>query len=198
MPAPLFSASDYQGALQALMPRGRIWPRDPDTVQTALLAGVAQSGARYDGALQSLLADAFPATAVGLLPEWEAALGLPDPCAGESPLLAQRQGHVVARLTDTGGQSVGHFVNFAAQLGFTVTTAEFGPARFGHACFGTPGYGPAWAFVWQIDAPQVTRAFAQYGDAAFGEPYSTSSNTVLECELRARSPAHTVLLFSYS
>jgi hypothetical protein len=34
MPVSNYSAADYLGALQALLPRGRVWPRDPDAAGT--------------------------------------------------------------------------------------------------------------------------------------------------------------------
>jgi uncharacterized protein YmfQ (DUF2313 family) len=193
----LFSPDDYQVSLQALMPRGRIWPRDPTTVQGAAAAGLAQSGYRLDAGAQSLLVDAFPATAVELLAEWEATLGLPDPCAGEDAILSQRQGQVVARFASAGGQSVAYFTDFCAQLGFEITITQFAPAVFGQAQFGMPYMGAEWAFVWQVNAPLDTTGFARFGAAVFGDPYSASGNSVLECELNARNPAHTTLLFNY-
>lgn len=190
-------ASWYQRIFQALLPRGAVWPRDPDTVQAQVCAALMQTPAREDAAAAALLADSFPATTNQLLPEWEATLGLPDPCAGESPTLEQRRNQVVARLTSGGGQSVAYMVGYAANLGFAVTVRQFVPFRLGRARLGTPLNGAPWANVWAIQAPQTTITSFRLGDSRVGEPFRAWGNAVLECELRAISPAHTILQFQY-
>lgn len=177
----LYSSGEYQAALLALLPRGRVWPRDLDALQADFMAGLAPTFNRHDQRAQNLLVDAFPATAVELLPEWEESLGLPDPCAGPAATIEQRQAQVVARLTDNGGQSAAHFIDFAAKLGFTITITYFAPFRIGHSRAGDPIYGESWIFAWQVNSPDV----------------SLQPNAVLECELRARAPAHTYVLFNY-
>ena len=105
MLAPNLTSADYLRAFQALMPRGRVWPRDQDAIQTQVLSGLTQIYSRQTGRSNYLLADSFPGTTYELLPEWESTLGLPDPCAGESPTVQQRRAQVVARLASGGGQS---------------------------------------------------------------------------------------------
>lgn len=194
----LYSLADYKAALLALLPSGRLWPKEEGAVQTQAVQGLAAGFNRLDARSQYLLRDAFPPTAVELLPDWEATLGLPDPCAGPLPTLAQRQQQVVARFASSGGQSVPYFINFAAQLGFTITITEFAPASFGHATFGSGMYGADWIHAWQVNAPANTTTLSRYGDAVFGDPYSATGNAVLECELNARKPADTILLFAYT
>jgi uncharacterized protein YmfQ (DUF2313 family) len=196
MPAPNYSASDYLQALQALLPRGRVWPRDPDAIQTQVLSGFTPEFARVTARANNLLVDAFPGTTYELLPEWEATLGLPDPCAGSSPSTQQRVAQVVARLTATGGQSVAYFGAVAAALGYAITITQFSPSRFGRP-FGLPFGGTAWAFAWQVNAPTFTINRLQFG-GSFGTPFASWGNNVLQCELQRIAPAHTTLLFSYS
>lgn len=143
----------------------------------------------------NLLTDAFPSTAVELLPEWESTLGLPDPCAGPSPTIEQRQAQVVARLTDNGGSSIAYYMALAKSLGYDITITQYVPSRFGKKFGGTFG-GDAWAHTWKISVPQFTIQQRKFG-SAFGEPYATWGNTVLQCEIRARAPAHTTLMWDY-
>ena len=98
-----FSAQDYLGALQALMPRGRVWPRDFDATQTQILLALAQIYERSDARSRQLLVDGFPKTAAELLPEWESTLGLPDSCGGAPESIAERQARVVVKLQEPGG-----------------------------------------------------------------------------------------------
>ncbi|MGS0648893.1 YmfQ family protein [Komagataeibacter melomenusus] len=196
MVAPIFATSDFRTALLNLLPRGRIWSREPDGMPYQIAGVWAPTFQRSGQSAGGLIADAFPSTTANLLPEWEATLGLPDPCAGESPTVELRRAQVVARLTDNGGASVAYFIAFAATLGFDITITEFAPSRFGRK-FGTPFGGDAWAHTWQVNAPQFTVTPLRFGNA-FGEPFATWGSTVLQCELTARKPAHTILIFNYS
>ena len=93
----LYTAADYLAALQALLPRGRVWPRDNGTVQTQVLSGLSPGFERLNSSAVNVLGEIFPPSTYQLLPEWEATLGLPDPCAGLSPTVDLRRNQVVAR-----------------------------------------------------------------------------------------------------
>ncbi|MBR8030783.1 YmfQ family protein [Burkholderia vietnamiensis] len=198
MLAPNFTAADFLKALQALMPRGRVWPRAQDAVQTKVLSGLAPSYARQTARANYLLVDAFPATAYELLPEWEETLGLPDPCAGPAPTIPQRQSQVVARFVGGGGPSIADLIQFAANLGYTITITQFSEARAGQLKAGDPCCGTAWSFAWQVSAPLNTIVIARAGAMAAGDALASWGNAVLECELRSIAPAHTILIFSYA
>ncbi|GCE83075.1 YmfQ family protein [Komagataeibacter diospyri] len=196
MALPSFSAADFRAALLRLLPTGRIWSREPGSMPYQLATVWAPTFQRSSARGANLITDGFPSTTVELLTEWEATLGLPDPCAGTSPTLEQRQAQVVARLTDSGGASKSYFIAFAKALGFDITITEFVPSRYGKTYGGTYG-GDDWAFAWQVSIPAFTLRNRQYGDV-YGEPYATWGSTVIQCEFSARKPAHTILLFDYS
>ena len=193
-----YSSSDFLGAFQALLPRGAVWPREPDAVQTRALAALMPTWSRLAERDENLLVDAFPATTDELLSEWEATLGLPDPCAGESPTLQQRQAQVLARFSGAGGQSIDYLVSFAAQLGYAITIQQFAPARAGVLRAGQAAYGQAWAFAWQVTTPGTTTVRFRAGASAAGEPLGSWESAVLECELKRLAPAHTTIVFAYS
>lgn len=198
MSAPIFSVADFLSAFQKLMPRGPVWSSDPNSFQSQTETGLISTWQRINKADADLLIDAFPATAVFLLPEWEAALGLPDPCAGPAATVAQRQQQVVSRLTNSGGQSSAYFIALALSLGYVVTTTMFAPFRAGQSHAGDPLGGPWSFFTWQINAPLNTIQFFTAGFGRAGDPLESWGNTVLECEIAAVAPAHTVVQFSYS
>lgn len=179
MPIPAWTVDDHLSAAQGLLPRGRAWPRDPSSVQAQTLRTLVATFKRLTDRGAYLLTDAFPATANELLPEWESSLGLPDPCAGESPTIELRQSQVVARLAAGGGQSIAFFTDFAKTLGFEITVTQYKPFRAGSKA-GTPLYGNDWAFAWQVTA------------------VSGADNAVLQCEFQRLSPAHTIVNFSYT
>ncbi|MBB2159737.1 DUF2313 domain-containing protein [Gluconacetobacter sacchari] len=190
--------SDFASAILRLLPRGPIWPRASDSTVSAVASVWAPAFQRSAARAAHLLTDAFPSTAIELLPAWESALGLPDPCAGSNPLLSQRQAQVVSRLTDNGGSSAEYYINLAKSLGYDITITMFTPSRFGQARFGSPYLGRAWAYVWQINCSDIGIQSAQFAKSLFGNPYRTWGLNVLGCEMRARAPARTTLIFNFS
>lgn len=195
MVAPFFSADMFRLALLRLLPRGPIWSRDPDGLPSRLAAIWGKSFARNSQRAATLLVDAFPSTTQELLPEWEASLGLPDPCAGESPTIGQRRAQVVARLTDSGGYSIAYYVNFAKTLGYDISIQEFERSYFGRK-FGQKFGGRDWAYTWQVSVPQFTVFRNKFG-SVFGEPFASWGAVVVQCEFLGRKPAHTILNFTY-
>ncbi|MBB2196548.1 YmfQ family protein [Gluconacetobacter sp. 1c LMG 22058] len=181
MALPSFSAGDFRQAILSLLPRGAVWSRDSDGLLSRLAAAWAPTYARSSARAVGLLTDSFPATTVELLPEWEGALGLPDPCAGTDATVEQRRAQVVATLVDTGGSSVAYYTNLAASLGYTVDIVEYAPARAGWLAANGPVYAEAWAYAWTM----VVRESS--ADAV--------SVAVLRCEMQRRAPAHTAVLF---
>lgn len=176
MGLPSYSNADMLGALQALMPRGRAWPRDPNALQTKLLSGLAPSFQRVTTAAAGLLADAPPSAPVYLLPEWQETLNLPDPCAGSSPTLQQQQAQVLARFVGVGSNTQAGYIQFAANLGYTITVRYEAPFRMGVNGMGDPLGDQGWMFVWNVVCPAL--------------------DAVLECEINSVNQAHTPVIFS--
>jgi uncharacterized protein YmfQ (DUF2313 family) len=193
----LFGDLDYQAALAALMPRGIIWRRDPGSLQMATLGALAPTYTRTTAAAAQLLIDAFPSTTFNLLPEWEASLGLPDPCTAPNPTVAQRQASVRAKFGARGVLSKGFFIALAAELGFTITIDEFRPFVAGDPV-GGPLYGAVWAFVWQVNAPQVETFYFSAGTGSAGDPLTTYDAGELVCRIRENAPAETTVIFAFS
>lgn len=193
-----FTDDDFALALRNLLPRGRAWNTDADSVQAQAVSAYAPTFRRSGDAGLELVVDAFPASTVNLLDEWESTLGLPDPCAGVSPTLQARRNQVVARFSSTGGQSVSDFVAFAAGLGYAITVRQYTPFRVGQSVCGDPLSGPDWAHTWAVETSLNTPTYFRTGRAAVGEALSTWGNAVLECELASISPAHSILQFHYS
>lgn len=198
MPAPFYKAIDFARQIRSMLPRGRIWPRADDTEQFKVLQALGLTSERQTNRSNNLLVDAFPATTVELLPEWEKTLGLPDPCAGESPTIAARQAQVLARFGADGGQSIAYYIAYALTLGYVITIEQFAPFRAGISRAGDPLNGADWYFVWAVHAPLHQVQWFRAGISAAGEPLAFWSNTVLECELQAVKPSHTYLFFKYS
>lgn len=198
MPPPVFSATDYATQFQRLLPRGRVWHRGWGLVQAADILALMPNWARLHVRLNDLIREIFPCTTTELLPEWEATLGLPDPCV-DPPLstVQQRQAAVCTKFAARGGQSIAYFEALAAALGYSITITEFAPFRAGINHAGDPVYGAAWGYVWRVESTAETIWAFSAGTSAAGEPLRAWGNAALECALRAVAPAHTILQFAY-
>lgn len=194
----LFTTDDYRQALQALIPNGRAWPRDPDTVQAAVLRSLAASFQRSDNDALGILSGAFPQTATIMLPEWEKALGLPDDCSiGEVDTIAKRQNAIVSKFISTGGQSKSYFIGIAKALGYNITIKEYRQARSGLSVCGDGINGDDWPFVWLVEGEETNISYARVGLSYCGDPLRSWGNRQLECRLSALSPSYTLVKFGY-
>ncbi len=191
---PTFSSADFQAALWALLPRGRVWLRDEGSTQDQVMAAFAPAFTRNAADALALLVDLFPATTTDFITEWEETLGLPDPCTGLDPTLEQRRAQVVARLINSGGQSIPFFEQFAAALGYTITITENAPFRCGQSSTGQYLGEVDRFFLWQVNSDFAVIHFL-VGLNTAGDPLATWGSAVLECEIRNAAPAHTVVLF---
>src|SRR5262245_35338319 len=125
---------EWTRTLLDLLPRGPVWPRDPDTVLYRFWAAVAVEAMRIQARDCDLLAEAYPCGAAELLADWERVLGLPDECTlGGDWTLTQRRTFVCAKLAAPGGQSRAFYVALAASYGYTITIVEHWPWRIGCA-----------------------------------------------------------------
>ena len=191
------TASDYRDQLLALLPRGRVWSRDTDSTIVRTLSALTPVYARSDARAVDLLEISFPRTTTELLAEWEATLGLPDPCLGLAPTDDERRKVVVAKLTSRGGSSEAYFIRLAAALGIPITITEYAPARYGKTKFGDPMLAPAWAHVWAVNSAMQELKTCKFNVGKFGTPYRSWNNVLLECQISEFSPAHTKLIFHY-
>jgi len=191
------TAAQYLTQLQALLPAGSAWTRDPAAVMTRLLRAMAEEFARVDLRCAELAGETDPRTTYELLPDWEGAFGLPNACTGQLDTVQARQGALAVKVTKLGGQSQSYFIGVAAKLGYTITITEFPVAtattlRAGDA-LGVVGS----EHVWRVNAPAVTIRTFRVGRSVVGERLRTWGNELLECAITRLKPAHTTVLFGY-
>jgi uncharacterized protein YmfQ (DUF2313 family) len=186
---------DYLGTFQRLQPPGKAWARDQGALLTSLFYGMAGVFARIDARAGVLLQNADPRTAEELFPEWLEFAGLPDPCIGLPPTIAEQRAAIQAKLTDLGGQSIARFISLGAELGYAITITEFDAYICELPCE-LPVDGEEWRFVWRVNGPQVT-IFDDTCEDSCETPLRWWGNQVLECEVKKYCPAHTQVLFAY-
>ncbi|GAB2182685.1 YmfQ family protein [Denitratisoma sp. agr-D3] len=194
------NAQDYQRQLLALLPPGKAWPTDEDTVLALLLLALGDGYARVDDIAALILAERDPRHAVVTLSDWEAALGLPDPCviaSGEEQTIAQRQAGVYAKLASPAVVSRQDFIALAAQFGYSdVTIEEYGPAL----CDG-PCDAALWTegdrFAWQLNLPATGGTFPATCDGPCDVPLAAWGDAALECRVKQLNHCELDVLFAY-
>jgi uncharacterized protein YmfQ (DUF2313 family) len=196
-PPPQNTPEDYLSQFQRLLPRGRIWHRGWGWMQDADLLTLMPTWSRLQTGLNELITQIFPCSTTELLPEWEASLGLPDPCTGELPTMQQRTAAVCGKFAARGGQSREYFIHLAASLGFNIVIETYSPFYASRNRAGDPCCDEQWAYAWRViaDPTQVLYFLASY--SAAGDPLATWGNKLLECEFENYKPAHTQIVFSY-
>lgn len=197
----MFSRAQFAAAFRAMLPRGVIWRREPDAVQSVVVDALATTYQRSSERAEELLADALPVRPVELIGEWEETLGLPDPCVGVQSTLQQRQRQVATRFAAAGGQSPSYYIKVAADLGFTATVEEFVPGLI--VDVGTVEQpltsDPAWSHIWRLNI-STTVAITEFaaGSSVAGDPLRVWGNNGLECIINRIKPAHTSVFYTYS
>lgn len=191
------TAQDFLTALQSLMPQGYAWTRDPNATLTAVLQALADGEGSFHTDLSRFSEnESDPRLTVTMLPDWERAFGLPDPCTPAGQTLEQRHNSLVARITDNGGESRQDFIDLAAALGFDITITEFRPFTcISHVT--EPVCDDTWRFAWQVNAPLNT-VFEFTCESGCDEPLRSWGNDELECAIRLRNRASRQVLFSYN
>jgi uncharacterized protein YmfQ (DUF2313 family) len=193
------TAEQYRRQLRGLLPLGPAW--DPELVPEIdlVLSGVSVEFSRLDARAVDLLNEMDPAGVSELVPDWEAIMGLPDPCLGANPAFEDRRLAVRRRLVEVGGQSRAYFIDIAVSQGYpNATITEHRAPRFGRARFGSAHFG-TWnaQFMWTLNTGGRQRQGRRFGVSYWGERFGTNPGNALECLIRRPAPAHTVVHINY-
>lgn len=194
------TADQYRRQLSGLLPVGPAW--DPELVPEValILSGVSLEFARLDARAVDLLNEMDPAGVSELVPDWEAIMGLPDPCLGLSPAFEDRRLAVRRRLIEVGGQSLSYFIDIAVSQGYPdATITEHRAPRMGRSRFGVARFG-TWnaQFMWTLNTGGRQRQGRRFGASYWGERFGVNPGNPLECQIRRAAPAHTIVQINYN
>jgi len=209
---------EYKNAFAALLPTGIAWPRLATSILMTTVKALCGIWGQADGRAADLLEiESDPRKTVEILPEWERAWGLPDPCTAEPLTIGDRQTTLVTKMTLMGGQSRAWFIALAARLGYTITIHENAPfmagvSRCGDTTFENTKRGdfsprmrweimaPESRFYWTVfvGAVRLTWFRADAGQAGVDPMLRIALATDLECLFRRYKPAQTEIIFDYS
>ena len=104
------SGDDYADQFLKLLPQGQAWPKEPVSTLWKVCHGLADYWGFVDSRAADLLErESDPRKTIELLPDWERAWGLPDPCFPSATTIAERQRMLVMVMTMLGGQSKAWF-----------------------------------------------------------------------------------------
>lgn len=218
------NGDDYGQELLTFLPTGQAWPRDPGSTLEGAITGLAYTYGFVDGRAGDLLErESDPRMTVELLPDWEQAWGLPDPCFPSATSIAERQRMLVLYMTWMGGQSRDYFIKLMEFIGYKVNyVGEFAPFMAGISQVGDtrPSYidedgnrqvdtnknfrwyigPPEMRFSWFINVGQATLTWfrAASGQAGVDPHLRIGIPEDLQCLLNRWKPAHTYLAMDFS
>jgi len=196
--APQIYAADIVGAWKGALPRGRIWPRDPDTNIHEVLSTFAPLFSDLAARDANLLVDAFPATTYELLPEWEATLGLPDPCSPLGQTVPQRVASVLAKLLGHGPPTIARVQAICTALGMVGTVTEYAAFRANINCANDLLRAPSDIYTWTVGLVPAPRVPFLVNMGTVNSPLATYPANVNEaiCRISRMAPAHTRVQFA--
>jgi uncharacterized protein YmfQ (DUF2313 family) len=114
-------AENYKKVLQALMPKGRFWNRDDDSVLASFFDALSQELARLDARVDDLLQERDTRYTNELLPDYETEYGLPDECSEESGTVEERRNLVRAKALAKGGLNAQAYIDIAEAYGLNAS-----------------------------------------------------------------------------
>lgn len=215
------TGEDYLYSFLSLLPTGQAWPKhSPDSTLYQTSKGLTDFWGFVDTRASILLEiESDPRQTLELLPDWERAWGLPDPCFGAPLTIAARQQMLVMWMTLMGGQSREFFSYAASLIGYTIAVEDFrewSPFMVGISRVGDtrdPGSVMPWVYRWEIGRPEMRFYWSVkvggvrlewfrcgwHGSQCGVDPHLQIAAALdLECVLRRWKPAHTEIIFDYS
>src|SRR5262245_7487372 len=95
------AGDDYTEAFLRILPQRQAWPKaDTSTTLFGVCDGLSQSWGFVDARAGDLLErESDPRHTIELLPDWERAWGLPDPCFPSATTIGERQRMLVMFMT---------------------------------------------------------------------------------------------------
>jgi len=176
------------------------------------LWGLAEYWGFVDGRAADLLErESDPRLTVELLPDWERAWGLPDPCFPSATTIGERRAMLLLKMTLLGGQSRAFFEWVARWLGYQVTyirewslsmvgSSQVGGTRDSHGNYRWEIGPPEMRFYWAVHIAATSLIWfrCSVGQCGIDPHLRIGTAPELECLFDRWEPAHTMVIFDYS
>jgi uncharacterized protein YmfQ (DUF2313 family) len=206
------SSLQYRKQLQSLLPKGRLWNRNEDSILTKVLWGMAEELSRIDGRASNLINEKILATTNELITEHEEDYGLPEEGQELQQTIELRRNELKSKLLEVGQQDKGYLEDICNAFGYNnVWIEEFRPAWCGIACAGDPCGGQLNLFFWKIniDVDGIKDLVIAGYDIGFDNGFLnnamfyTANETILVnltkiiAKMNKLKPGHTHVLFDW-
>jgi uncharacterized protein YmfQ (DUF2313 family) len=208
------TGDDYANQFLTLLPQGQAWPKEPGSTLYQTCFGLSEYWGFVDGRAGDLLErESDPRKTLELLPDWERAWGLPDPCLPSATTLDERRRMLLFVMRLVGTQSRNFYEQVMEWLGYTITIKEFAPFMAGVSEAGDTRYeydntgefrweiGPEeLRFYWTAEAemPALIWFRASNGEAGVDHHLEIRTPEELQCLLNRWKPAHTEIIMDMS
>jgi uncharacterized protein YmfQ (DUF2313 family) len=210
------SGEDYAAQFLTLLPTGQAWPREPDSTLVRACSGLSDYWGFVDGRAGDLLEiESDPRLTHELLPDWERAFGLPDPCFPDAQSEQARREMLLFKMTLIGAQSREFFEKISEWTGKTIVITEWAPFMAGVSECGdtrneydeTGDYrwyiGPEEnRFYWGIKSDEAVldwfRCGTGGGESGVHHHLEINIESPIDCLLQRWKPLHTEIVFDYS
>lgn len=200
------TVEQHTAALAANLPSGRVWV--PKLMHNSrlrsFLRGLAPTFQAIDRVLQRYVDQTIPTETTDYLAEWEAALGIPDPCVPLETDEAKRRRNIEVKLALLAGVQTKEDFQYLADL-FNMTV-DVNPG-LDHVSIADGGTGLKTP-VFDIPTDFATLAVARHSivvvetlpDIArfpysFAIPFSTSDQLTLRCLFETLKPATSQIVY---
>lgn len=190
-----YDADAWSNTRQQLMPEGIAWDFTGDLGD--LIKAHAEEDARIDAYLAWRVNDIIPINAIDSLPDWEAALGLPDPCIGSGGSIEERRAMSLDKLSVFQGGTRASLIIRAWRLGFVLDLEPAHAFTCGDAEFGTALDTLDDEDILFAHAPATSIRYFRVGQSRVGERLRSWGNDRLSCWLHRVVQAHRNLVITY-
>lgn len=194
------SKEQYRSQLTVLLPSGKAWQGESQSVLNDFLLAIATEFERLDLRAELLRDEADIRATNELLTDWERVAGLPDGCTTLANTNEERRINLTIKMAGERLMTPAFYVAVVARLGYTVTIDEGKdiPYESGHLFNGVEITAGEWVYVWRVNSPATTVKWARAGSMVSGDVIRSWGNEILECVINRLKPAHTHVLFSYA
>jgi uncharacterized protein YmfQ (DUF2313 family) len=196
------TAENYRDLLMTLLPKGRAWNRETDSVLAQLMHAKGEEFALIDGRMVELRTERDTRLSSELLVDHEEDLGLPDECSSNEETITERRFAANSKLIEIGALNKQYYIDLASDLGWTIEIEEFTPFWSGVGVSGDPCGRNEVIFNWKVwihvSPEDWLWIYFTSGSSSSGDPLIRVPGTeTLLCILKRSAPAHTRMLWEY-
>lgn len=196
----MFSADDYDKALDRLLPRGPIWRRTPGSVLDSILHAIARELARVDAQADRVLEEADPRTSFDLLQQWFTDWGIPSAClaALADPTLEEKRRELIAKITSSRSLTANFFRDVAETLGYEADIVTYSAFTVKDTA-DKPLFGTEWNTAYAMGITVRTSSEQRLFNTTWtvDQPLAVWGDRLFECLMRELVPAHVTAIFEY-